>query len=155
MKSVIFVEATPNDELVKLMRQTEEAHKVSENFRIKFISKAGIKLKHVLGSKDPFEGKCKVNDCMPCANSDEKNIKTTKCKVNNVSYTAKCNICDKKILVKCTMEKHQEIYMQEVKNTSTYTRTKVIKVLCTNMLRRNTQKMLELLILNGKLKELS
>ena len=42
--SVMFVEATPNGELVDCLRKIEEKYKIAENKRIKFVEKSGIKL---------------------------------------------------------------------------------------------------------------
>ena len=40
----MFVEATPNGELVKSIRKMEELNRISDNKRIKFIEKSGRKL---------------------------------------------------------------------------------------------------------------
>ena len=37
--AVMFVDATPNDELLKLFRHIENTHKISDQHRIKFVSK--------------------------------------------------------------------------------------------------------------------
>ena len=64
--SVMFVEATKDDKLLKMLKATEETHKISDDCRIKFVSKSGIKLKHILETKNPFKSKCHASDCKPC-----------------------------------------------------------------------------------------
>ena len=61
--TVIFVEATPDDKLLRMLRKTEHKHQI-QGFRIKFVSKSGIKLKDILKRKDPFEGNIQC-DCIP------------------------------------------------------------------------------------------
>ena len=73
--SVMFVEATENDKLLKMFKETEETHKISESQRIKFVSKSGIKLKHILERKDPFSSQCIDNECKPCVNTVGRDIK--------------------------------------------------------------------------------
>ena len=60
--SVMYVEATPDDKLIKMIRHTESMHKISETQRIKFVSKSGVKLVNLLQRKDPFEQNCDY-DC--------------------------------------------------------------------------------------------
>ena len=75
--SVMFVEATPGDKLLKMLRETEHDNKISDDCRIKFVSKAGIKLKHLLVNRDPFENNC---DCKPCESASEIGQVFPKCK---------------------------------------------------------------------------
>ena len=44
----MFVDATRDDKLLKMLKETEEKFKVSKNFRIKFVPKSGIKLKQLI-----------------------------------------------------------------------------------------------------------
>ena len=60
-KSVMFVEPTPNSGVVKLLRHAEEQHKMSENKRIKFVEKAGVKLVHKLLRKIHLEETVMMN----------------------------------------------------------------------------------------------
>ena len=46
--SVMFVDATRDDKLLKMLKETEEKYKVSKKFRIKFVPKSGIKLKQLI-----------------------------------------------------------------------------------------------------------
>ena len=66
--SVMFVEATPEDRLLKMLKETEDKYRISEKHRIKFVTKSGIRLKHLLERKDQFLSKCMESDCYPCAN---------------------------------------------------------------------------------------
>ena len=54
-KSVMFVDATPGDTLLKMMKATEERFMIAEDKRIKFISKSGTKLVNIFEKKNPFE----------------------------------------------------------------------------------------------------
>ena len=96
-KTVMFVEATPGDELLKMLKETEEKFKISDNHRIKFISKSGMKLGQMLQRKDPF---LKVCDCKPSINAFEKTGKIIDCKKNNVHYEAACRKCNENGIVR-------------------------------------------------------
>ena len=63
--AVMFVDATPNDELLKLFRHIENTHKISDQHRIKFVSKSGVKLSNVVKKKNPFQMNCKDDECKP------------------------------------------------------------------------------------------
>ena len=114
-KSVMFVEATPEDTLLKMLKTTEEQHKISDNHRIKFVSKSGSKLENILERKNPFESNCHSNDCKPCANSNLKTNQLSKCRTNNVSYESTCKLCEK--------EGRQRVYIGETAR-NLYTRSK-------------------------------
>ena len=91
--SVMFVDATRDDKLLKMLRETEEQFKVSDDFRIKFVPKSGVKLKQLITKRDPFQGECNLNDCLPCASITKPLGKTSKCKLNRVVYEARCRDC--------------------------------------------------------------
>ena len=42
--SVMFVEASPYDKLICMIRRTEDIHRISDHQRMKFVSKSGVKL---------------------------------------------------------------------------------------------------------------
>ena len=84
----MFVEASEGDELVKILRKTEDTHRISDDIRIKIVSKTRTKLKDLLVRKDPFEKNCTKYDCNMCKNSGRKN--PTKCRKQNVTYQSKC-----------------------------------------------------------------
>ena len=77
-----------------MLKETEEKHKIDENVRIKLVPKSGIKLINVLERKDPFITKCKDNECPPCDSLEMNSVKTSKCRLNNITYEAKCDNCD-------------------------------------------------------------
>ena len=54
LKSVMFVEATPNSELINMLKKTENIHKIDNNNRIKFVEKCGKKNVDALRVSDPF-----------------------------------------------------------------------------------------------------
>ena len=93
LKTVVFVTATPGDKLLKMIKETESKHRVSDEFRIKFVSKAGTKLKNVLQRKSIREKTCEDKDGRPCVTSDGEGIKTHKCMQNRINYFAKCKTC--------------------------------------------------------------
>ena len=95
-KSVVFVEATPGDRLLKMLRDTEEKYKISDDYRIKFVAKSGVKLRDILQRKNPLKDKCDDKKCNICEQNIENlnGIRNHKCRKNNVVYEAKCNNCD-------------------------------------------------------------
>ena len=58
-QTIMFVEPTPNGELVKQLREVEEKFQIADDKRIKFIELAGTKVVNLLEKKDPFEENCK------------------------------------------------------------------------------------------------
>ena len=56
--SVMFVETTPNDKLLKLCKNIESKFKISDKERIKFVSKTGTKLGNIVQKRNPFEENC-------------------------------------------------------------------------------------------------
>ena len=87
--SVIFVEATPDDKLLRMLKEKEHNYQI-DNFRFKFVPKSGIKLRDILQRKDPFESDIKC-DCVP-SNADQNKI--SKCRRKRVCYSDKCKECD-------------------------------------------------------------
>ena len=90
----MFVEATPGDKLLKMLKETESKFRISDDFRIKFVTKAGIKLKSVLQRKSIISKTCEDNGGNPCVMSNGEGIQTYKCRQNRVNYYAKCKTCD-------------------------------------------------------------
>ena len=86
----MFVEATPGDKLLKILKETEEKYKIADDMRIKFVAKSGIKLKDILQKKNPLETNCDDNKCHICKNK----MGNSKCRKNNIVYTAKCDKCE-------------------------------------------------------------
>ena len=91
--SVIFVEATPGDKLLKSLKHIEEENKISDKDRIKFVSRSGTKLINLLQKKDPFNSQCDKIDCKPC--EDKSKNEPSHCKTQNVTYSAQCKVCEK------------------------------------------------------------
>ena len=69
--SVMFVDATPGDKLLKRVRETDTMYPmaISDDCRIKFVTKSGMKLKNIVQRKNPFTKTCGADDCIPCASS--------------------------------------------------------------------------------------
>ena len=93
--AVIFVPPTPGGELAKLLKKRESEINSGNEMNIRFIEKAGIKMKNILVRKDPFKAtKCGVPNCpfcnpFPQIVTNEKQ----KCTVNNVGYRFTCQVC--------------------------------------------------------------
>ena len=100
-KTVMFVDATPEDKLLKMLKDTEEKHMISEDFRVKFVSKAGVKLKSLIQRKYITSETCKDDDGNPCVIKNGEGIQTHQCKQNRVNYFAKCKSCE--VEGKCKM----------------------------------------------------
>ena len=65
--AVIFVPPTPGGELAKLLKKRESEINSGNEMNIRFIEKAGIKMKNILVRKDPFKAtKCGVPNCPFC-----------------------------------------------------------------------------------------
>lgn len=94
-KTVMFVDPTPGDKLLKNFKITEEKFKISDDIRIKFVSKSGNKLKHIFSKRNPFQKACGANDCHPCDPSGDDNLVFPNCRSNNISYSATCTLCEK------------------------------------------------------------
>merc|ERR1711954_399167 len=90
--TVMFIEATPNSELISAIKVVEEKYKIAENQRIKFIEKNGRKLIETIRVSDPFRENCKEEDCLPCRNT---NIYVN-CRKTNIGYTIQCKNCQSK-----------------------------------------------------------
>ena len=72
--SVFFVPSTPGSVLLKMLKKTEEEHKIDNNCRIKFIETSGRKFIDQLKINDPFAKNClPAEKCFMCTNN-EKNI---------------------------------------------------------------------------------
>ena len=81
--------------LLKMLRKTEEAHKISDICRIRFIETSGRKYIDQLKVTDPFQ-----KQCAPCVNclSCRYSKSATNCRVANVGYSITCKLCkDRKI----------------------------------------------------------
>ena len=87
-QAVMFIESTPGDKLLKMLRETEEKNMIGKDKRIKFVSKSGKKLVHMLHIKDPFQENCKKEDCQPCEQA-EGTENLTNCRKVNVPYKSK------------------------------------------------------------------
>ena len=87
------------------MKKREEELNKNNKWRIKFIEKAGTKLKHILQNNDPFpEEICKDEKCLPCKSVTElskgNRAQKSNCKKNNIGYRIPCVTCEEKNIVK-------------------------------------------------------
>ena len=117
IKTVMLVDPTPGDSLIKKLRETEQKHMIAANMRIKFVSKSGTTLLQKFQKKDPFEEACSSHDCKPCAHLNDGQRKFSNCRSNNVSYSAKCVPCDKRGKEKVYIgETSRNLYMRSVEH---------------------------------------
>ena len=104
-KSVLFVTPTPGGFLAKELQRREEELNKNTNERIRIVEKGGLKIKDILGSKNPFKKlNCNQKTCPMCTksefvdtHSDEVKIP---CSTNNVGYRWVCWTCKEKDKIK-------------------------------------------------------
>ena len=97
-KSVLFVTPTPGGVLAKELRKREEELNRNSKDRIKIEEKGGLKMKDILGSKDPFKkSKCTQKTCPLCTKSEFVQPSTDEvkipCNTNNIGYRWLCITC--------------------------------------------------------------
>ena len=63
-----------------MLQKTEEKFRISEDKRIKFVSKCGTKMIDFLQRKNPFDENCMKDDCKPCESVKEESNKLSKCR---------------------------------------------------------------------------
>ena len=101
----MFVDPTPGDKLLKMLRHTESMHMISSDMRIKFVSKCGTKLIQKFQKRDPFQEACKTDNCRPCDPLEQGSKVFSNCRSNNISYEAQC--------LKCKSEGKTKVYIGE------------------------------------------
>ena len=88
----MFVLATPQSALAKLLQHHEQQNTQGRSSRIKIIEKAGISVKNLLAPNDPWGiTKCQDPDCFPCTTNIEPS--KVSCKTPGIVYNIFCNIC--------------------------------------------------------------
>ena len=92
--TVMFVEATEGDKLLKMLKETEDRFRIDDNIRIKLVSKTGPKLIQMFHKKDPFKVTCGESDCVPCVQSVKFQEDPPNCRKNNIAYMAQCKKCE-------------------------------------------------------------
>ena len=104
-KSVLFVTPTPGGILAKELREREAELNKNSLEQIKIEEKGGLKIKDILGSKNPFKkSKCVQKTCPICVSSEfveasEGEIKIP-CNTNNIGYRWICLTCKNKDILK-------------------------------------------------------
>ena len=85
------MEPTPNSELLKSMKETENQFKIDKESRIKFVEKAGIKNRDILRKSDPHKTNCSPDvECLAC----HRSTTISDCKKSNVGYSIICELCE-------------------------------------------------------------
>ena len=97
-KSVLFVTPTPGGVLAKQLQKREEELNRNTEERIKIVEKGGLKIKDILGSKNPFKTlSCNEKTCPLCTESEYVHIQSEErkisCRTNNVGYRWRCVTC--------------------------------------------------------------
>ena len=101
---VLFVTPTPGGTLAKELRKREEELNKNCKERIKIEEKGGLKIKDILGSKNPFpKSQCIQKTCPLCTESEYVEVDTGKikieCNTNNVGYRWRCMTCKERDIV--------------------------------------------------------
>ena len=97
-KSVLFVTPTPGGVLAGEIRKREAELNKESGERIKVVERAGMKIKDILGSKNPLKkSTCTQKVCPLCTKSKhvEPNTEESRhpCNTNNVGYRWRCLKC--------------------------------------------------------------
>ena len=103
--SVLFVTPTPGGVLAKELRKREEELNKNNQERIKIEEKGGLKLKDILGLKNPFKkSHCAEKSCPLCTKSQFIDVLPTEVKIpcnsNNVGYRWLCVTCKERDITK-------------------------------------------------------
>ena len=104
-KSVCFVTPTPGGVLVKDLTKREQELNKNNPERIKFEERGGIKIKDILGAKNPFmKSKCILKTCPLCSGSEYIQVSPDEpkipCNSNNVGYKWQCVTCQERNITK-------------------------------------------------------
>ena len=100
-KSVLFVTPTPGGVLAKELQKREAELNKNTEERIRIVEKGGLKIKDILGSKNPFKkSNCNQKTCPLCTNSENVDTHSDEVKIpcnsNNVGYMWLCLTCKEK-----------------------------------------------------------
>ena len=116
--AVMFVEATPESELVKKLREAENKFKIDDAKRIKFIEKCGNKIIDSIRISDTHRTNCaKETKCLAC----EYAKSFSNCRKENVGYAIDCLSCKEKGIEKVYEgESSRNMYLRQVEHTKQY-----------------------------------
>ena len=103
--SVLYVTPTPGGVLLKAVKKREEELNKNSSERIKIEEKGGLKIKDVLGAKNPFNpSRCIQKTCPLCTQSEFVEITSDKvkvpCNASSTGYRWQCNTCKERNIVK-------------------------------------------------------
>ena len=114
----MFVEATPQGELVKMLRETEDKYQIDDTKRVKFVEKCGNKIIDSIRIADTHRKNCeKEAKCLACENSN----KFSNCKTENIGYAIKCLLCESRGIEKVYEgESSRNMYLQQFEHTKQY-----------------------------------
>ena len=91
VQKILSVTPTPGGVLAKQLQKREEELNRNIEERIKIVEKGGLKIKDILGSKNPFKTlSCNEKTCPLCTESEFVHIQSEdrkiSCRTNNVGY---------------------------------------------------------------------
>ena len=90
-QSVLFVPATANSSLAKMIRQCEENNSQGRKVRIKVVERSGRSVKNTLEPNYPWTpGACNDPDCFLCSTGTEHRVS---CRKPGVAYKISCKLC--------------------------------------------------------------
>ena len=91
VQSVLFVPATPDSILAKMIRDCEERNSQGRSVKIKIVERSGRSVKNHLAPNYPWAPHtCSDKDCFPCSTSTSIKIS---CRKPGVGYKISCTIC--------------------------------------------------------------
>ena len=85
----MFVDSTPNGELLNAGKKVEDIFRIAEDKRIRFVDKSSRNLVAALKLADPFRDIGDATDCAAC----KKSSKFDNCRKMNIGYQITCNKC--------------------------------------------------------------
>ena len=77
-----------------MIKETEDKFRISDNIRLKIVSKSGYRLSSLVQNKNPPSKNCGRIDCKLCETTAKNGMGKSLCNVNSVCYQAKCVTCE-------------------------------------------------------------
>ena len=119
---MIFVNPTPNEELLNLLKEMEKKHKIGDKARIKFIQRSGVKTIDTLKVNDPFKANCFRKNCMACYDRHgQRKERYSICRKNNIGYCLQCCLCKSRGLLRAYEgESSRNLYLRGLEHLNDF-----------------------------------